>query len=210
MPLPYSTANTLGHLLAGTGMLFAVLTGCGGTDLPGVENLQGERTNPFVGTSAKATVAIFVDSDCPVSNRYAPELRRLHDKFTGQGVTFWLVYPDPGLSAGSIRAHMNEFGFSMPALRDPLHSFVELAKAQVTPEAGVFLADGTLIYHGRIDDRYVEIGRQRARASHHDVEEVLNAVLAGRSPDSSFTPAAGRPLSALSQPGVGCFIRDFR
>jgi hypothetical protein len=192
------------------GLLLASLAGCGQADLPGVEDLQGDPANPFAETSAKATVAIFVDSDCPVSNRYAPEVRRLHDKFTGLGVKFWLVYPDPGLPARSIRQHMEEYGYPMQALRDPQHSFVHLAKAQVTPEAGIFLPDGTLVYHGRIDDRYVDFGRQRAAATRHDVEEILDAVISGRSPDASFSPAAGRPLGALSQPGIGCFIRDFR
>jgi hypothetical protein len=40
-------------------------------------------------------VLVFVRTDCPISNRYAPELRRLQDRFAPRGMAFWLVYPDP-------------------------------------------------------------------------------------------------------------------
>ena len=41
------------------------------------------------------TVLIFVSTDCPVSNRYAPEITRLLEEFSPRGVRFQLVYPNP-------------------------------------------------------------------------------------------------------------------
>lgn len=184
------------------------LAGCGGESLDGVRDLAGEPVDPFAG--AKATVTLFVDSDCPVSNRFAPEMRRLYEKYAPRGVDFWLVYPDPRISPQTIREHMRTYDYPMRALRDPEHTLVALAKARVTPEAGVFVPDRRLVYHGRIDDRYVDIGRQRAQPTRHDVDEVLAAVLAGGQPETNFSPGAGRPVAFASQPGVGCFIRDFR
>ena len=75
---------------------------------------------------------------------------------------------------------------------------------------GVFLDDGTLVYHGRIDDRYVDLTRRRAKASQHDVIAVLDALLAGKDVDPTWSPAAGRSLKTMSQPAVGCFIKDFK
>src|SRR5207249_9516148 len=53
---------------------------------------------PFELASAKVFVFIFVSTDCPISNRYAPEIRRVEGKFAPAGVRFWLVYPDPDRS----------------------------------------------------------------------------------------------------------------
>ncbi|MDX1432935.1 MAG: redoxin domain-containing protein [Gammaproteobacteria bacterium] len=198
---PRGAAALLSALLA--------LAGCDGGALPGLVDLDGRAANPLSHGDAAATVALFVDSDCPVSNRYAPEVRRLHRSFAARGVRFWLVYPDPDLGAEDIRAHLDAYGYEMPALRDPEHALVARARAQVTPEAAVFLPDGSLAYHGRIDDRYVAIGRQRA-PTRHDLEEVLEAVLAGRDPESGFEPPAGRALAFASRPGIGCFIEDLR
>src|SRR5258706_7607896 len=43
----------------------------------------------------KTIVCLFTRTDCPISNSYAPEMRRIHEKFSPRGVAFYLVYPDP-------------------------------------------------------------------------------------------------------------------
>lgn len=186
------------------------LAGCDSGDLSGVQNLEGVAVNPIDDSPAAITVTLFVDSDCPVSNRYAPQLQSLHRRYASKGVNFWLVYPDPDISVETIRAHMRDYGYALPALRDPEHALVRRANAQVTPEAGIFLADGTLVYHGRIDNRYVDLTRRRPEATQHDVEAVLDALLTDQPVDASWNPAPGRSLKAMSQPGVGCYIQDFK
>lgn len=197
-------------LLAAIAIGLVGVTGCDSGTPGGVQDLKGRPVDPINDSAAPITVTLFVDSDCPVSNRYAPQLKSLHRRYGSQGVSFWLVYPDPGISVDTIRGHMRDFGYAMPALRDPEHTLVRLAKALVTPEAGVFLADGTLVYHGRIDNRYVDLTRRRPQATEHDVAAVLDALLAGKPADASWTPAPGRSLKTMSQPGVGCYIQDFK
>lgn len=175
-------------------------TGCERGDLSGVVDLSGQRINPFQDSDAKATVALFVDDDCPISNRYAPELRRLHEKFSSKGVAFWLVYPDPDLSADEIRAHVKEYQYPMQAIHDPEHALVAMANALVTPEAAVFMAENKLVYHGRIDDRFVDFNQQRPAPTQRDVEEVLGAITAGKRIEESWEPFLG----------IGCFIRDLK
>lgn len=186
------------------------LGGCDSGDLSGVQTLEGQPVNPIDDSKTPITVTLFVDSDCPVSNRYAPHLERLHRRYAPKGVSFWLVYPDPGITARTIQTHMREYGFSLPALVDPEHALVRRANALVTPEAGIFLADGTLVYHGRIDNRYVDLTRRRPEATEHDVEDVLDALLAGRPVDATWNPAPGRSMKTMSRPGVGCYIQDFK
>ncbi len=41
------------------------------------------------------TVLVFTTTDCPISNRYAPEIKRLTAKFAGKA-RFVLVYPVAG------------------------------------------------------------------------------------------------------------------
>ena len=186
------------------------LLACDMEALSGVHDLDGQPVNPLQNSTAPITVTLFVDSDCPVSNRYAPQLQSLQQRYSPRGVSFWLVYPDPRISVSTIRAHMRDYGYAMPALRDPEHALVRRANVRVTPEAGIFLADGTLVYHGRIDNRYVDLSRRRPQATEHDVEDVLDALLEGKSVDNSWIPAPGRPLNAMSRPGVGCYIQDFK
>ena len=84
------------------------------------------------------TVLIFVSTDCPVSNRYAPEIKRLHDEFTSRGVRFRLVYPNPLDNEAAISKHLQEYGYPQIAQRDRDHTLVKMAGATITPEAAVF------------------------------------------------------------------------
>jgi hypothetical protein len=150
--------------------------------------------DPFA-SAARARVLIFVRTDCPITNRYAPELQRLSQKFSGHGAEFWLVYPDPAATPASIERHRGEYNFPGTVLRDPRHSLVKLAHATTAPEAAVFDSAGHLQYHGRIDDRWVNPGTVRSAARTHDLEDAIAAVLAGRRPVPSVTQAIGCSLA---------------
>jgi hypothetical protein len=146
----------------------------------------------------KAIVFLFTSTDCPISNRYAPEVRRIAETFASKGVTFRLVYPNPAENAAAIREHMSAFAYggATAALRDPAHALVKFVGATVTPEAAVY-AGGRIVYRGRIDDRHVDLGVERPAATTRDLADALAAVVAGK--------AVAHPTTQA----VGCFIADF-
>jgi AhpC/TSA family len=162
-----------------------------------VLDLTNRPVDPFqMSAGAKAIVFLFTATDCPISNRYAPEVQRLYEKFSSKGVQFYLVYPNPADEPDMIREHEKSFGYPAAALRDPRHALARRAHATVTPEAAVFV-HGDLAYHGRIDDRFVELGVERPAPTVHDLDEALTAVL------------NGVPVPHPVTQSVGCFIADF-
>jgi hypothetical protein len=158
-------------------------------------DLGGNPVDPLKTAAGKALVMVFVRTDCPVSNRYAPEIQRLSAAHAGK-VVFWLVYPSKSESAEMIRKHEREYGYKLPALRDPQHVLVKEGQVQITPEVAVFDAGQHLIYHGRIDNLYEDIGRARSAATTHELEDAIAAALDGKS------------LAADATHGVGCYISD--
>ena len=139
--------------------------------------------------TGRPQVLIFTRTDCPISNRYAPELQRLFTAYSAR-VDFRLVYVEPGLTVEKMERHRNEYGLGMPASADTDRKYVRMASATVTPEAAVFV-DGKLVYRGRIDDRYVTFGVARRAAEHHDLADVLSLIATGRVPGVRFTKAIG-------------------
>jgi hypothetical protein len=113
-------------------------------------------------------------------------------------VHFRLVYPNPLDSAADIAAHISTYAYPPIAQHDPNHELVKLTGATITPEAAIFDRKGRLVYVGRIDDRFVELGRERPVATRHDLRDALSAVVAGKSVRSVRTQA------------VGCFIADMK
>jgi hypothetical protein len=165
-------------------------------------DLDGRAIDPFVpfasSPTTKAIVFVFVSVDCPISNRYSPEIQRLERRFVDRGVAFRLVYPNPAESPSTIRAHLADYRYTtVPALRDTHQALVKIAKATITPEAAVFDRRGILVYHGRIDDKYVSLGVERPTATRHDLEDALTTML------------AGKPVQPSTAPAVGCYIADF-
>ena len=154
--------------------------------------------DPFASISqTKVTVLLFVSSTCPVSNRYAPDLRRLSDEYAKQGVAFWLIYPDPADTAKDIQEHVAEFKLPGTPLPDTKHVLVKRAGATITPEAAVYNSRGQLTYRGRIDDRYSAVGIERAAPTRRDLQDAIAATL------------SGRPIKDNRTQAVGCYIADF-
>lgn len=163
--------------------------------------LDGRKIERIDSKDAVATVLFFAATDCPISNRYVPEVLRLQKKFESSHVRFWFVYPNPGDTLEKVRLHDTAFGVGTNALRDDDQAMVERARVTVTPEAAVFVpSPGGLreVYRGRIDDRYVSFSQERPQAMHHELEDALQAVIHHQ---------------AVKQPGghpVGCAIQPLR
>ena len=160
----------------------------------GTVDLAGNEVNPLQAGKGKVVVLIFVRTDCPISNRYAPEIQRLsrvYDK-----ASFWLVYPDRKEPPEAIRSHDLEFDYKIPAVRDLQHTLVKRSEVQITPEAAVFNAEGRLTYHGRIDNLYVDFGHARQAATTHELQDAIVAAVNGKAPAAATVPA------------VGCYITD--
>jgi thiol-disulfide isomerase/thioredoxin len=160
-------------------------------------DLDGKRVNPLNSNAGQPVVLVFVGEDCPVSRRYAPTIQKIRDEHQ-KNVRFYLIFPDRSEFQSDIRKYLSEFHYSIPGLRDPEHALVKKAQAQVTPEAAVFDAKGALVYHGRIDNLYESFGHARSAPTTHELEDAIQATLAGRAP------------SKKEVPGVGCYISDLQ
>ena len=93
-------------------------------------DLNNRPLDPFAAASGKGLVLIFIRTDCPISNHYAPEIQRLFAKYSGQSIAFWLVYPNADASAGQVAAHLKEYELAVPAVRDTRHLLVKKNRRQ--------------------------------------------------------------------------------
>ena len=158
-------------------------------------DLAGKPIDPLHADPGRAVVLVFVRTDCPISNRYAPTIQRMSAEYAAKA-SFWLVYPDRTESTSAIQKHLDEYRYKLRALRDPQHSLVKLGRVQVTPEVAVFGAGGTLAYHGRIDNWYQDFGHARSTPTTHELNDAIQAVVSGKMPQ------------VASATSVGCYISD--
>jgi hypothetical protein len=142
-----------------------------------------------------ANVLVFVASDCPISNGYAPEIQRICRDYRTKGVACSLVYEDMSIDAAHVRAHRDAYGYKgIPAVIDADGAIAKRAKATVTPQAVVIGPGGSVKYRGRIDNQYAALGKPRRVVTVHDLRDSLDALL------------AGRPVAHPETEAFGCFI----
>lgn len=162
-----------------------------------VLDLEGRSVDPLaLAAGVRGNAFVFTTTDCPIANRYAPEVERLHAAFASQGIRFWLVYVNPRESVDAIRSHVQKFGYTMPVLRDVRHDLIKTFGVTVTPEAVVVDTAGSRQYRGRIDDRYAALGVQRSVVTQHDFRDALSGLLKGVS-------------GPKTTPAFGCVVEDF-
>jgi len=137
----------------------------------------------------------FITADCPIANSYAPEIQRICADYASKNVSCTLVYADPQLTEDAIAGHRREFGYkNIPVVRDSSHELSHKTGATITPEAVVIGPGEKVLYRGRIDNRYIALGKSRPAATVHDLREALDAIV------------AGKPVTHPRTQAVGCYI----
>jgi hypothetical protein len=159
-----------------------------------IRGLHGETLRPLEPSGA-ANVLIFIATDCPVSNGYAAEIQRVCAASAAKGVRCVLVYEDVGVGDEAVRGHLRDFGYgATPAAIDSDGALARRVGATITPEVAVVDRSGAVRYRGRVDNKYVAIGRQRRVVTSHDLADALDAIVNRRA------------VAARETAAVGCFI----
>lgn len=165
-------------------------------------DLHGRSIRDLAGPGTRVVVLFFAATDCPISNRYVPEIKRLTQKYGPKGVRFWWVYPNASDTAQVVADHNREYSITGDTILDSRQSLVQRAHATTTPEAAAFLVESNdlrEIYHGRIDDRYLDIGQERPQPQHFDLESAIFAALAGEAVQQPRGPAVGCSIVFLQK-----------
>ena len=159
-----------------------------------VVSTQGEKVHPLAGAERIATVLLFIAQDCPISNSYAPEFNAIYNDYARHHVAFYIVYTETDSTLAAARKHAKDFNYACPALYDNQHKLVKRVGASVTPEVSVLSPNGTTLYQGRIDDKYLDFGKTRHTASVHDLRRTLDEIV------------LNKPITVSKTKAVGCFI----
>ena len=145
--------------------------------------------------SGAANLLLFIASDCPISNGYAPEIQRICGAYAPNGVRCLLVYEDVGVTPDAVCKHLTDFRYApLPAAIDADGQLARRVGASVTPEAAIVDRQGATRYRGRIDNLYATFGRQRRIVTEHDLQAALDLVV------------AGKPVAVPETTAIGCFI----
>lgn len=171
--------------------LAALLVACGNPS-PDVAlaDLHGQVHAPQAVVDGEVHVVVFLSHECPIANAYAPTLASLAKHWSGRPVRVFLVHIDPELPVAAARKHREDYKLPGTILMDPAHKLATVLGATRTPEA-VVLNHGGVVYRGRIDNQWPELGVRTPKATKHDLREAVEVALRGSNVPGPHPPAVG-------------------
>lgn len=142
-----------------------------------------------------ARVLVFLTGECPVARGYFPQLNRYYQDWGQNGGDIELlgIWADPTQSPQQVAEFVKDLEIEFPVLLDRDAALGAALKPTNVPEAFVLSSEGNVLYRGRIDDRYLELGKRRPEATEETLRLAAEAV------------AAGKPVGEARTEPVGCY-----
>jgi hypothetical protein len=163
-------------------------------------DLDGQVHRIGNGEGYQAVALVFLGTECPIAREYVPELNRMAAALADQPVKFVGVLSDPSLSRADAVKFRDEFQIKFPLLFDASGEIAGALRPTHVPEAIVLNPDSELIYRGRIDDRYAELGKKRPEPTTHDLADALTAAASGNTIAVAETTPVGCPIEPPRTP----------
>lgn len=141
-------------------------------------------------------VILFLAPLCPICQNMTHEMRLLEEEFADAPVEFVGVFPNPSTRPDQIAEFGETYGLAMALVVDTADWAGQL-DARWTPEAFVLDEHDSVVYRGRLNDRYFAPGKRRPRTRNRDLRAALKDVLKGRPVSMPVTDAVGCPIEGL-------------
>jgi thiol-disulfide isomerase/thioredoxin len=142
----------------------------------------------------KAYALVFLNTSCPVAERYLPALREVEKEYRDKGVQLVAVNAAEEDSVVAMATQAVQHDAEFPFVKDPGAAAARALGVRRTPEVVVLDADKVIRYRGRIDDQY-RLGGVRKEPTRRDLRDALDAVLAGRPVANPETEVDGCPIT---------------
>ncbi len=142
----------------------------------------------------KAYVLVFLNTTCPLAQRYLPVLQALEKDLRDKQVQFVGVNSAEEDSLLVMATHAVRFDIEFPFVKDFQGDVAKTLGVRRTPEVVVLDGAKRLRYRGRIDNQY-RLGGVRAAPTRKDLHEAIDAVLAGREVAIAETEVDGCPIT---------------
>jgi hypothetical protein len=139
----------------------------------------------------RSTALVFMDTECPISNRLVSRLGELSELARALNVDFYGVLSDPGLTRAKALAHSSEYKVTFPILFDAAGLLSRQLRPTHVPESFVLDRDGKLAYRGRVDDRFADVGKLRPKVRSHELRDAIRSTAVDQPPKVEFAEPVG-------------------
>jgi len=163
-----------------------------------MRNVDGREVSITDVAGKNGTLVIFTCNHCPWAKAWESRIATLGNAYRQRGIGVIAInandpaeHGEDGFDEMVKRAKQRDFQF--PYVVDSGSTVARAFGAERTPEAFLFDAKGTLVYHGTIDDNAEDASAVRQ----HFLQDALEAV------------ATGKPVTQQETKALGCSIKYY-
>jgi peroxiredoxin len=143
----------------------------------------------------RATVLVFLNAECPISNGYISTLNEFAKQSAELGIALIGLNPNEGTSLRELAAHRKEYSIAFPVLKDAGAIVASQFSVERCPEVVLLNEQGVVQYQGRIDERYTRRGGGAGEIRRRDLSLAVEELLAGKPISLAKTESVGCPVS---------------
>lgn len=163
-----------------------------------MKSIDGRQVSIADVRGTQGTLVVFTCNHCPWAKAWEQRIAALGNEYAGKGIGVIAINAnDPKANANDgfdgMVERAKQLGLQFPYVVDQGSTVAKAFGAERTPEAFLFDAAGTLVYHGTIDDN----------AEHPD--QVKQPYLA----NALAAVAAGKPVETKQTKALGCTIKFY-
>ena len=147
------------------------------------------------------SVYVFLDFECPISKRYTSELNEIYKLAKLKKLGFYGVVSNSHMSWNEAVKFAKPFKVDFPLIFDASGTLANRYKPTTVPHAYVS-RHHKILYSGRINNLFADIGKKRARATEHDLRNAIIAVAKGEKPKVSKTEPVGCVFEKEDKPKI--------
>lgn len=152
-------------------------------------DLQG-KTHASSEFKGRVVAYTFVFAECPCTRAYNERMKAMKAKYAAQGVQLVYIFAHPNENLDTVKGFVKRQGYSWLCARDDGQKLTKLFDVACATETFVADRQGTLRYHGRIDDEIFMPGEVKE----HSLQAALTSVL------------ANKPVAHPERPAYACSI----
>lgn len=124
----------------------------------------------------KKQVLLFLLEDCVICQSYSITLKKLHEEY-GSEFEFIGYFPNFASKKEAIDSFKRIYDIPFPLKTDYFKTVTNKFKVEVTPEVVIYdTQSDSVLYQGRIDNEFFNIGQRRTVVTEHDLQDALKAI----------------------------------
>ncbi len=158
-----------------------------------LKNYDGSSYSLASFSEQKLTLLILMAHDCPICQQYTGKFRALSSM--NKELKVIGIAPSEGETKETVQAFVTKYKFDFPILLDSEQVLTHVLKGKVTPEVFLFIQNGEMIYRGKIDNWFYELGKYRNVITEHYLDDAISAALDGRAITLNKTEPIGCMLN---------------